>query len=239
MIKGEVTQVNTLLQQPGYLVAVGEASHLHQHLVRRMGQAYKRFRASWNGLLRDRFLRDGGNYRYRRYSVFHWQNNKLEVLPYEPHYQSSHYNHVHGGFNRHFRGWLPTTLNNPVLTEIIRKTTVLFSHNPAELWRIQAHQFRIVARLGEAGRPTPEGVHKDGAEYILIMMMDRQNISGGVSRVYDNAMRPLAEGTLEQAGDMMLVNDRAVYHGVTEILPADPTHPAWRDVLVLTFHKQQ
>jgi hypothetical protein len=81
-------------------------------------------------------------------------------------------------------------------------------------------------------------VHKDGAEYILIMMMDRHNVSGGVSHIYDNEMRPLGEGTLEQAGDLVLVNDHAVYHGVTEISPSDPTHPAWRDVLVLTFHKQ-
>ena len=230
--------MNTLLHKPGYLLAVGEASRLQSHLSQRMGQAYKRFRASWNGLLRDPYLRDGGDYRYRRYSVFHWKNNQLEVLPHEPHYQSSHYNHVHGGFNRHFRAWLPTTLKNPVLTEIIRWSTQQFSRSPVDLWRIQAHQFRIVAQGDKAGRPTPEGVHKDGAEYILIMMMDRHNVSGGVSHIYDNEMRPLGEGMLEQAGDLVLVNDHAVYHGVTEISASDSTHPAWRDVLVLTFHKQ-
>ncbi len=218
-------------------MAVGGDSHLHQRLARRMGQAYKRFRESWNGLLVDPYLRDGGHYRYRRYSVFHWQNNVLTVLPYEPHYQSTHYNHVHGGINRHFRGWLPTTLKNPALKEIIRWATSQFLVSPVELWRIQAHQFRIIASEAELGKPTPEGVHKDGAEYILIMMMDRQNIAGGVSKVYDNDMHPLAEGTLEQVGDLMLVNDHAVYHGVTEVSPADPTQPAWRDVLVLTFHK--
>jgi hypothetical protein len=68
--------------------------------------------------------------------------------------------------------------------------------------------------------------------------MDRHNVSGGVSRIYNNEMHPLGEGTLEQAGDLVLVNDHAVYHGVTEIYPSDPAHPAWRDVLVLTFHKQ-
>lgn len=211
---------------------------MHQHLVRRMGQAYKRFRQSWHGLFRDPYLRDGGSYRYRRYSVFHWKNNCLELLPHEPHYQSTHYNQVHGGFNRHFRAWLPTTVKNPVLVEIIRWTTQQFPDGAMALWRIQAHQFRILARSGQAGKPTPEGVHKDGAEYILIMMMDRQNISGGVSRIYDNQMNPLGEGILAQSGDIVLVNDHAVYHGVTEITPTDPTRPAWRDVLVLTFHKQ-
>ncbi|MEB4589591.1 2OG-Fe dioxygenase family protein [Candidatus Thiothrix sp. Deng01] len=218
-------------------MAKGESNRLHQQLARRMGQAYRRFRTSWDGLLPDPYLRDGGDYRYRRYSVFHWKNNLLKVLPHEPHYQSSHYNHVHGGFNRHFRAWLPATLRNPVLGEIIRWAVGQFSADPATLWRIQAHQFRIVAREDQLGRPTPEGVHKDGAEYILIMMMDRQNIRGGISKVYNNGMHPLAEGVLEETGDLMLVNDHAVYHGVTEIGPADPAHPAWRDVLVLTFHK--
>ena len=95
-----------------------------------------------------------------------------------------------------------------------------------------------MARPQELGKPTPEGVHKDGAEFILIMMMDRHNINGGVSQIYDNQMQPLGEGTLEKSGDLVLVNDHLVYHGVTEVQPVDPTQPAWRDVLVLTFHKQ-
>ncbi|MEN9502235.1 MAG: hypothetical protein RI964_1520 [Pseudomonadota bacterium] len=230
--------MNTQLQQPGFLFEMGETNRLQRQLVRRMGQAYRRFRASWNGLVLDPYLRDGGSYRYRRYSVFHWQHHQLNVLPHEPHYQSSHYNHVHGGFNRHFRAWLPTTLHNPVLSSIVRWATQQFSRSSHELWRIQAHQFRIVARPNQLGKPTPEGVHKDGAEYILIMMMDRQNIRGGISRIYNNAMQPLVEGTLQAEGDLVIVNDQAVYHGVTEIAPEDPTHRAWRDVLVLTFHRQ-
>jgi hypothetical protein len=229
--------VNSLLKKPGYLLAVGAESHLHLHLVKRMGQAYQQFCKSWAGLARDTYLRDGGVYRYRRYSVFHWQRGRLSLLPHEPHYQSSHYNPIHGGFNRHFRAWLPASVRNPVVAEIIRWATQQFWASPADRWRIQAHQFRVLARVDEAGKPTPEGVHKDGADYILIMMMDRQNISGGVSQLYDNGLSLIAEGTLLEKGDLILLNDRAVYHGVTEVSPADPTHPAWRDVLVLTFHR--
>lgn len=233
-----VKTVNKQLQYPGYLLMAGSPNSLHQQLVRHRGQAYRRFRQSWNGLLRDPYLRDGGSYRYRRYSVFHWHQYKLSVLPHEPHYQSNHYNPVNGGFNRHFRAWLPATQHNPVLRAIIRWTVGQFSHNPAQRWRIQAHQFRIQAHADQAGKPTPEGVHKDGAEYILIMLIDKQNVQGGISRLYDNAMQSLGEGTLEQPGDLVLVNDHAVYHGVTEIHPVRPAQPAWRDVLVLTFHRQ-
>ncbi|MFN3785969.1 MAG: 2OG-Fe dioxygenase family protein [Thiothrix sp.] len=230
--------MNTLLQKPGFLFALGTNNCLQRQLVSRMGQAYQRFRRSWASLLLDPYLRDGGHYRYRRYSVFHWQYNRLQVLPHEPHYQSSHYNHLHGGFKRHFRPWLPSTLRNPVLPVIIRWAVAQFSTSPTRLWRIQAHQFRIIANAEQAGKPTPEGVHKDGAEYILVMLLDRHNVRGGVSYIYDNAMRPLAEGTLQRAGDLVLINDHAVYHGVSKIYAVDPAKPAWRDVLVLTFHKQ-
>ncbi len=234
--------MNSLLNKPGYLIAAGgQGNHpnkLQKNLCQSMGQAYTRFCRSWDQLLPDPFLRDGGRYRKRRYSVFNWQHDGLTQLPHEPHYQSSYNNAVHGGFNRHFRAWLPTTVSNPVLPTIIRWCLRQFNSNPAQAWRIQAHQFRISTSALEEGRPTPEGVHKDGADYILIMLLDRQNISGGVSHIYDNAMRPVEQCTLSASGDLLLVNDKAVYHGVTPIVPDDKTRPAWRDVLVLTFHRR-
>ncbi len=231
--------VNLLLNKPGFLMAAGgRENRLQQILHQHRGQAYARFRQSWGKLLPDPYLRDGGRYRLRRYSVFHWQRKHLTQLPHEPHYQSSYYNAVHGGFNRHFRAWQPTTVSNPVFRDIIRWSLAQFNTNPAQLWRIQAHQFRIVASVTEEGRPTPEGVHKDGADYILIMLLDRHNVAGGVSHIYDNAMQPLGSCTLSRSADLLLVNDKRVYHGVTPILPEDKTRKAWRDVLVLTFHRQ-
>jgi len=228
--------VNTLLH-PGYLLAAGNRNpNLQNRLGRHMASAFRRFQDSWNSLLPDPFLRDGGRYRLRRYSVFTWQRGRLTRLPHEPHYQSSYHNAVHGGFNRHFRGWLPTTVSNPVFHEILHWCFGRISPDGGD-WRIQAHQFRVVARPGQEGRPTPEGVHKDGADYILIMLLDRHNVVGGVTHVYDNAMQPLDSCTLSQAGDLLLVNDHRVYHGVTPILPAESGKPAWRDVLVLTFHR--
>lgn len=230
--------VNPLLRQPGYLFATGTDNALMQRLSRHFSNAYRRFAATWNGTLPDPYLRDGGTYRKRRYSVFHWQRNALHVLPHEPHYQSNYHNQVHGGFNRHFRDWLPTTVNNPVVTEIVRWCVQQFDHHPSQVWRIQAHQFRIESTALEAGKPTPEGVHKDGADYILIMLIDRDNVQGGISDMYDNDRQPLEQHTLQNSGDLLLINDEKVYHGVTEIIPQDKNTVALRDVLVLTFHRQ-
>lgn len=231
--------MNTQLNRPGFLLAVGEPRNcLQLDLRQRMAQAYGRFCQSWNHLQADPYLRDGGRYRLRRYSVFHWQYGKLKLLPHEPHYQSSYYNAVHGGINRHFRPWLSTTLNNPVFKAVVRWSVQQFSENARVCWRIQAHQFRIVASAWGEGKPTPEGVHKDGADYILIMLLNRQNVAGGVSHIYNNQMQLLAQCTLNDSGDLLLVNDKQVYHGVTPILPEDKNQAAWRDVLVLTFHKK-
>ena len=231
--------MNAQLNRPGFIAAVGDSrNRLQYQLCQHMAHAYQRFCQSWNQLLPDQYLRDGGRYRLRRYSVFHWQNEHLKQLPHEPHYQSSYHNAVHGGFNRHFRAWLPTTVSNPVFKTLIAWSVAQFSANPNQLWRIQAHQFRIVASHLEEGKPTPEGVHKDGADYILIMLLNRQNIEGGVSYIYDNDRQEIAQCTLGISTDLLLVNDHKVYHGVTPIYPADPNQAAWRDVLVLTFHRQ-
>lgn len=231
--------MNAQLNQRGFIAAVGDSQNrLQTQLRQQMAHAYQRFCRSWNQLLPDPYLRDGGRYRLRRYSVFHWQYGKLKQLPHEPHYQSSYHNAVHGGFNRHFRAWLPTTVSNPVFKRLIAWSVEQFSANPSQLWRIQAHQFRIVASALEEGRPTPEGVHKDGADYILIMLLDRHNVQGGVSHIYNNQMQALGQCTLSTSTDLLLVNDHKVYHGVTPIMPEDKSQAAWRDVLVLTFHRQ-
>lgn len=226
------------LNHPGYLFDAGEQNSLHQYLTQYCANAYTRFRQSWNQLCLDPYLRDGGRYRKRRYSVFMWQKGKLDLLPHEPHYQSSFYNIVHGGFNRHFRPWLKTTMSNIAFKAIVNWAMKTIGAKPTESWRIQAHQFRIEASALEQGKPTPEGVHKDGADYILIMLMGRENIEGGESHIFDNDMQPLEAKMLASVGDLALINDEKVYHGVTPIHREQLEQAAWRDVMVLTFHKQ-
>ena len=53
--------------------------------------------------------------------------------------------------------------------------------------------------------------------------------------IFDLDNRLLGEFTLRDSFDMVLVNDRQVYHGVTPIHPLDSTAEAYRDVLVITF----
>ena len=58
-----------------------------------------------------------------------------------------------------------------------------------QAWHVEVHQFRIEARRGEAGQPTPEGMHRDGVDYVLVLLVNRRNIASGVTSVHDLAGR--------------------------------------------------
>ena len=104
-------------------------------------------------------------------------------------------------------------------------------------WHVEAHQFRIEARQGEQGKPTPEGMHRDGVDYVLVLLVNRRNIQSGTTTVHDLDKRTLGSFTLTDPLDSALVDDARCYHGVTPVEPENPAQPAYRDVLVVTFRK--
>jgi len=105
-------------------------------------------------------------------------------------------------------------------------------------WHVEVHQFRIEARTGEEGRPTPEGMHRDGVDWVLVLLVSRVNIASGETSIGDLAMQPLGSFTLTDALDSAVTDDNRVYHGVTPVTPLDPTRPGHRDVLVVTFRRE-
>src|SRR5262249_35358645 len=105
-------------------------------------------------------------------------------------------------------------------------------------WRVEVHQFRIEMQPGETGHPTPEGPHRDGVDYVLVLLVKRHNIEQGTTTVHDLAHRELGSFTLADPFDAAFVDDARIYHGVTPVRPLEKNQPAWRDVLVVTFKKQ-
>lgn len=196
---------------------------------------FQQFQQSWDELPADKHLSDNGHYRFRRYSVFTHIDGVRKKLPREPHFQPRSYNHLHGGIYRHFSELTADTLSNPVLSEVIDWNISLISVQQAN-WRIQCHQFRICASEFEAGKPAPEGVHQDGADYVFIMLVNRNNVSGAENTIHTLQGEVIYKTTLQMPGEALLVDDRRYFHGVSDIVPKDPQDPATRDVLVLTFH---
>lgn len=81
----------------------------------------------------------------------------------------------------------------------------------ADTWFVQAFQNRILARPGDSGKPTPEGAHRDGVDYVLTVLVDRCRIDGGVSVLYFlDEDEPVTETLLEERGDFLLNDDRTM-----------------------------
>jgi len=199
------------------------------------------FAASWNGLELDRHMADGGRYRRRRHAVYAaGRDGPVERQPHQPHYQSRDYNRLNGGVARWFEPILPEIGSGASLDTLLRFCRDLFGRLSPQVanWHIEAHQFRIEARAGEAGQPTPEGVHRDGVDWVLVLLVRRQNIASGVTTIHRPDGSPLGSFTLTAPCDATLIDDSRVYHGVTAVQPLDPAQPAWRDVLVLTFRSE-
>jgi len=196
------------------------------------------FAASWNALGDDSYLAARGRHRRRRHAVFTaGADGAIRREPHQPHYQSVTYNALQGGIERWFEPVEAGIANGASLRRILAFCRDGFGALAPEVrqWRIEVHQFRIEARADEAGEPTPEGVHRDGVDYVLVLLVDRENIERGTTTIHAPDGHELGQFTLARAFDAALVDDHRVFHGVTPVVPKDPALPAHRDVLVVTF----
>jgi len=198
------------------------------------------FQQSWNRLEQDRFMRDGGTYRSRRHATYSVAPGSTiaEPKPHQPHYQSLDYNNLNGGIARDFAPMELSICENRVFTAAMELCCTLFGRlAPFYAWHVEVHQFRIDASQ-LAASPTPEGVHRDGVNFVFMMMVNRVNVINGETTIYDRHKRPLSKYTLADEMEAAIVNDEQVMHGVTPIVQLDPLQPAFRDVLVITFKKR-
>lgn len=195
----------------------------------------------WNSLEEDQYMADGGKYRKRRHATFATQHvgDQPLLMPHQPHYQSLDYNNLNGGIARYFAPILIDLLNSRTLAALLEMGNRLFSRITGNhRWHIELHQFRIEARDGKLGNPTPEGVHRDGVDFVMVVMIKRVNINSGATTINNLDKQLVGEFTLLNAFDMAIVNDHQVYHGVTPITQIDADQEAYRDVLVITFKAQ-
>lgn len=195
---------------------------------------WPQFTASWDALAPDAYLASVGRHRRRRHAVFLADAQGIQRAAHQPHYQSLAYNTLQGDLERWFE---PVQADGPSLRRVLGFCHACFGAlAPAvDRWHVEVHQFRIEARADEAGEPTPEGVHRDGVDYVLVLLIDRTNIESGTTTIHAADGRLLGSFTLTHPFDAALVDDARVFHGVTAVTPVDPDRPAHRDVLVVTF----
>jgi hypothetical protein len=194
---------------------------------------------SWNELPHDEYLRDGGRYRARRHACFVQDTaaSTLTRTPHRAHWQPTTYNALHGGLERWFEPITATVAEADCWRRLLLRLGELFAAlAPVPRWYIEAHQFRIDTASG-IGRPTPEGAHRDGVDWIAIALIERRGIVGGETRVFPAGSAHGVRFTLDEPWSVLLLDDRKVVHETTPIQSAGP-EPGWRDTLVLTYRAQ-
>ena len=187
----------------------------------------------WDDLPRDPYLKDGGRYRFRRHASYEIQAGELMMAPHRAHWQSVDYNALHGGIERWFEPSQTLLTSNPAWQSLlVGLARILNDIKPVTTWFVEAHQFRIDTTDG-IGRPTPEGAHRDGVDFVAVFLLNRVSIKGGETRIFESGGSAGLRFTLTEPWSLLLLNDAKMIHESTPIQPIGPH--GYRDTLVLTF----
>jgi hypothetical protein len=196
-------------------------------------QALDALKPAWDDLQPDRYLKDGGSYRKRRHSCFVADQGELVQAPHRAHWQSEEYNALHGGMRRWFEPMQADVIAQPAWSRLLQALAEICTGlKGAQPWYVEAHQFRIDTADG-IGRPTPEGAHRDGVDLVAVLLVGRNGISGGETRVFDATGPDGQRFTLTEPWTLMLLDDERVIHESTPIQPVGDY--GYRDTLVLTY----
>jgi hypothetical protein len=198
---------------------------------------------SWDDLPADAYLLDGGAYRFRRHASYTLDlPQTLARVPHRAHWQPTDYNALHGGIERWFEPVAAALDAAPAWSGLLTGLGQLFAAAAPQAvarWYIEAHQFRIDTAQG-IGRPTPEGAHRDGVDFVAVILVQRQRVKGGETRVFQADAPFGVRFTLAEPWSALLLDDARVIHETTPIQSsaAAGERAGWRDTLVLTYRRQ-
>lgn len=232
--------VSTLLDQVRSLGFAFVQGDRMRPLLTSLGELtdWTEFVESWHHLGPDQYLAAKGRFRRRRHATFSAEAAGAVVAePHQAHFQSLQYNALQGNIERWFEPVAPPVVTGATLRTILQFCNAFFGSMAPTVrrWHIEVHQFRIEATADAAGEPTPEGSHRGGVDYVLVLLVKRENIASGTTTIHAPDGQLLGDFTLTGPLDAALLDDHGVYHGVTAVRPLVAEQPAFRDVLVVTF----
>ncbi|MGW2633595.1 2OG-Fe dioxygenase family protein [Streptomyces chattanoogensis] len=216
------------------------AAELNQNLEAHSEVQLKLFLESWEDLPVDSYMKDGTDYRRRRYGSFHWAAGELVADPAGVFHQTKEVNSLHGGVDRAFPPLSDSVLESGVLDNLIH---FFMARLPGEFdpatSGVGVHQIRITATHDADGLPAPEGVHEDGHHFVAQALMRRTDVDGGESQIFDRNRRLIYHHTLLEAFESIVIDDRRVFHGVSAIRPANGVRQGIRDMLLIDYFPLQ
>ncbi|HTZ44485.1 MAG TPA: 2OG-Fe dioxygenase family protein [Jatrophihabitans sp.] len=177
----------------------------------------------------------GHGTRFKRFSQYRLSSAAdggwtFDRLPHRDYTAFKKFNPIGGGIKRTYE---PIEVD---FTPLIAQGITRLGLDVGEDWQINVHQNRSSASDETNAPLTPEGVHHDGHEFVMIAVLRKQNVAGAQTRLWvDGADEPFWSGTLEP-GQAVLLDDKAIAHDVTDVESADGG-PAHRDILIVAFSR--
>ncbi len=148
-------------------------------------------------------------------------------------------------WKRDFKQATREAVENELFFELLKKMASLVKKIHPEVRKIQitSHFMRTISKEKIKGENAPEGVHEDGAQYIMsALVVNRQNIKGAESQIYEKTTldtNELIYKKVLQPGEFIFQADTGeeftfgndLWHYVTPIEPEDITNPGIRDII--------
>ena len=91
-------------------------------------------------------------------------------------------------WRRTFEQSPPKCVESTLFKQLLKQVTELLQtiHPTLKKLKITSHFMRTIARQEIPGENAPEGIHEDGADYILsALVIQRKNISGGITQIFE------------------------------------------------------
>ena len=170
--------------------------------------------------------------RYRALSRFNIEVGNIKKLPNLALKQPRSSNSLFGEVARQFGDIERQIISSESFQNIFRNMIKNFQLDNINDYQIWVHQIRT--RIGEpihAKTITPEGIHRDDAEKVGIVCVNRNDLQGAANRFYWNRSKEsLFHKCNLDSGDLVIFDDNKMWHDVSQAVPT--SSDSYRDTLI-------
>ncbi|WP_413691562.1 2OG-Fe dioxygenase family protein [Psychromonas sp. KJ10-2] len=109
----------------------------------------------------------------------------------------------------------------------------------AELWGINPKEPILMQINGVKGDQAldplqGQGIHQDGSQFLSILVLSRENVTGGFNTLYqDKAGQHQIAHTTLAPGEVMHIRDNQVFHSVSSVQPLNNNQPFERFIIII------
>lgn len=161
------------------------------------------------------------------------ESNELKVLDNCPMAQGGAYNDADTMANklRHYPALDKNFLARDDVQEFVKAW--------AGLWRIDPNEPILMQITGVKGKQSldplqGQGIHQDGSKFLSILVLNRDNVTGGVNTIYkDKAGEQIISKTILAPGEILHIQDDEVFHHISSVQALDQQHSFERFIIII------